>query len=316
MSQEIIKTLKQNKLYEESPIDVDACNLVDKFFNTYTFNPTNKQKIPSDIIRDDKGRIILNSIPFIVSNKPANKNRDNKWVILNNGTKLLLKGARKEKYNVIELVLMYFLKQMNVNTANYDIAVLDDKEFLVSPSFLRNNEQIILPYSTTPKISDEYENAKKYKGEVQLLKTFFLDRIYGNIDRFPCNYGLITGGYNNKLEKGLRVCPLFDNAEECGIFIREDKYGYDFFPYVDKENDSSSNKVFNHLLGYEGVMHWIKAVSKRTSLHDAAEKLYKEKKIYVDNDVYEKMEKFFSDSQKIINEELKNKGKSLRISLT
>lgn len=307
MEDKIIEILKQNKLYENtSSIDVKACCLLHEFFNTYTFNSTNHQKLPSNITRDDKGRIILDKIPFITSNKGHN----NKWIILNNGTKLLIKGQRKKEYNLIELTLMYFFKQMNVNTANYDIAMLNGQEFLISISFLRNNERITNNYLSVPKISYIYEKEKEYKGQTHALKTIFLDRIYGNINRFTNNYGLIIND-----DKTPRICPLHSNAKEAMTFIRDDIHQNNLFPYIDKENDSSCNKVINYLLGYEEIMHWVNQVSKKASLPNAAERLYKEKNVYVDKETYRKMENFFSDSEKIVNSELVSKGKSFKIKL-
>lgn len=314
MENKIIKILKQNHLYDETrALKIRDCNKLSEFLDTYKINHTNKQKLPNNITRDENGRIILDEIPFIPSNKKVDGRHKNTWIILNNGTKLFIKNDRKHYYNECELIIMYFLKSLNINCANYDIATFKNNELLISPSFLRNGEEIIKPFEEIPKLNEGYETLKAHNSEIHFLKTCFADRIYGNIDRFPLNFGIITGGKICNRNAQDRICPLFDNFDDNSTFFREEKYG--FFPYLDK-NILSCNEFINYLLEYEEIMHWVNGPLRETNLYNVVQKLCKEKNIYVDDETYSKFQNFFKDSETIINEELKNKGKSLKIKLT
>lgn len=111
----------------------------------------------------------------------------------------------------------------------------------------------------------------------------------------------------------MRICPLFDNVEDTLIFIREEKFG--FFPYLDDEIISSCSEIINRLLGYEELMHWACGPLKKANLFKCANRHFLEKGVSIDNKTYKEAESFFKDSEVIINEELKNKGKSFKISL-
>ncbi len=312
MEEKIIKVLKQNHLYDENNSPVFKINKEEEFFRTYKMNVSCKAKFPENITRDEEGRIILDEIPLIVSNKKEGGRGLNKWAILNNGTKLLLKSSRFSSYSKGELVIMYFLKSLNMNTANYDIVRLDNREYLASICFLRNDEKITNPFKEAPNIQEGYNLLKKDNISTHFLKTCFTDRIYGNIDRFPYNFGIISGGKLNGRDTQKRICPLYDNFDELSVFIREDILSC--FPGLDKE-DASCEEVINSLLSYEEIMHWAHGPLKNANLHTSVERLHEEKNIFMDSNLYDRMESFFKDSEKIINNELKNKGKKLRIRL-
>lgn len=303
MNQEIIKILKENNLYDSyNSLKKNSINKPDEFFKTYKINPTNKSRLPSDIIRDDKKRIMLDDIPFIVSNITVEGKTASNWLILNNGTKILIKDNVDINNNTSELLLMYFIKSLNVSSANYDIATLNDKEYLISINFLKNKERIFEVFKNVPTIDKGYEDLKIYGSNIHFLKTCFIDNITGNIDRFPKNFGVIVGGkFNFKTING-RICPLYDNADMNSLFFREDIFG--FCPSIGN-TFSSPNEIFNYLLSYEQINSWVNSSFKNANLYNAAQKLYKEKNIYVDNDLYKMFENFFKDSEYIINEELK-----------
>lgn len=230
----------------------------------------------------------------------------NKWLILYNGTKLLTKGKLSQTSIENELLIMYFLRALNINCTNYDIAKIKDQIYLICPNFLNIGEKILNIFNYPLDIDKLYNTAKNNHFEVHLLKTLFTDRIYGNIDRFPQNFGIILGNH----EKQSRICPLYDNGEDECIFYREDNY----FPYIeDEKNDSST--IFNYLLGYEEVMHWLNGPGKKANLYDVAERLKREKGFTIRDKTYTKFQNFFKDSQTIINDELKAKGKSFRMNL-
>ena len=100
MDDKIKTILKANHLYDKDNKKLENFNIthnkLDEFYDTYKQNHTNKQSIP-EVKRDKEGRIILEEIPFIVSNL---EDENINWLLLNNGTKLLLKKNRlkEERY--------------------------------------------------------------------------------------------------------------------------------------------------------------------------------------------------------------------------
>lgn len=312
MDDKIKTILKANHLFDENnnkeSFDVKF-NKLDEFYDTYKQNHTNKQSIP-EVKRDKEGRIVLEEIPFIVSNL---EDENINWLLLNNGTKLLLKKNRLKEENDFEVLMTYFLKQLDMRHARYDVATFKDEEYLVSPSFLKNKEKIILPFDKCPNIIEGYDKIKNYGGESFFLKTCFVDRIYGNIDRFPKNFGIITGAKINGRNVQERLCPLYDNAAKNSVLVREEKYG--FFPYIDNEITSCQD-IFSYLLEYEEIMNFTGKQLRKSNIYKALCEMQKDKKITMNNDYYNKIQNFFKDSEYLINNALKDKGKAFSIKLT
>lgn len=313
MDDKIKVILKANHLFDRDNKTIQnfdiGYNKLNEFYDTYKQNHTNKQPIP-EVKRDKEGRIILDEIPFIVSNT---EDLYISWLLLNNGTKLLVKGHRLKEENDFEVLMSYFLKQLDMRHARYDVATFKDEEYLVSPSFLKNKEKIILPFDKCPNIIEGYDKMKNYGGESFFLKTCFVDRIYGNIDRFPKNFGIITGGMVNGRNAQARLCPLYDNAAKNSVLVREEKYG--FFPYIDNEITSCKD-MFSYLLEYEEIMNFTGKQLRRSNIYKALCEMQKDKKIAMDNDYYNKIQNFFKDSEYLINGALKDKGASFSIKLT
>lgn len=312
MDDKIKAILKANHLFDENnnkeSFDVKF-NKLDEFYVTYKQNHTNKQPIP-EVERDKEGRIVLEEIPFVVSNL---EDENINWLLLNNGTKLLLKKNRLKEENDFEVLMTYFLKQLDMRHARYDVATFKDEEYLVSPSFLKNKEKIILPFDKCPNIIEGYDKIKNYGGESFFLKTCFVDRIYGNIDRFPKNFGIITGAKINGRNAQERLCPLYDNAAKNSVLVREEKYG--FFPYIDNEITSCKD-MFSYLLEYEEIINFTGKQLRKSNIYKALCEMQKDKKITMNNDYYNKIQNFFKDSEYLINDALKDKGKASSIKLT
>lgn len=154
---------------------------------------------------------------------------------------------------------------------------------------------------------------KEYNGETFFLKTCFIDRIYGNIDRFPCNFGVITGAKINGKNAQTRLCPLFDNVDLNSVLVREEKYG--FFPYINNKI-SSCQDIFSYLLEYEEIMNFTNKQLRKSNIYKALCEMEKDKKITMDNDWYNEIQNFFKDSEYLINNALKDKGKAFSIKLT
>lgn len=312
MENKIREKLIINNLYDEyNQLQIEKSNNPEIFLKTYHIDSEKEQKkiFMKNAPRDDKGFIILDNYPFIYSNK--RESRKTNWLLFNNASRVLLKTDVTLNMIEQELLIMYFLKSLNISCANYEPVIYKGEKYLATPSFLGLDEKIIKPsFSYELDIELAYQESKKYHNDIHYLKTIFSDRIYGNSDRFPFNYGIITGGkiYNqNKLPKN---CPLFDNAEH--IF---NPNGHKYFPRL--ENGSKDmGKIINYLLSFEEIMHWVIGPMKKTNLQDVANRLRKEKGFIVRDTTFNDFESYFKDSEKIINDELKNKGSNRRIKLT
>lgn len=308
--EKIKEILILNNLYDQNkPIDIEKSNNIETFFQTYHTDPEKKKgKILTEKAeRDENGFIILENLPFLYSNKIAS-NPTNNWILLNNGAKVLIK--QQEKIIENELLIMYFLKSLNVSCANYEPVLLNGKKCLATPSFLKPGEEIIMPFTNnTNNIELTYEEAKKYRNDIHYLKTIFTDRIYGNVDRGSNNYGIIEGKNFNK-RKQPKNCPLFDNGE-CIFRPRQ----HPLFPHLNG-GSRDINETISYLLTNEEIMHWVINPMKKTNLQTIAERLKREKGFIVSDITYNNFENYFKDSETVINEELKNKGSNKRIKLT
>lgn len=308
--EKIKEILLSNNLYDQNkPIDIEKSNNIETFFQTYHNDPEKKKgKILTEKAeRDENGFIILENLPFIYSNKIAS-NPTNNWILLNNGAKVLIK--QQEEIIEKELLIMYFLKSLNVSCANYEPVLLNGKKCLATPSFLKPGEEIIMPFTNnTNNIEVTYEEAKKYRNDIHYLKTIFTDRIYGNVDRGSNNYGIIEGKNFNK-RKQSKNCPLFDNGE-CIFRSRQ----HPLFPHLNN-GSRNINETISYLLTNEEIMHWVINPMKKTNLQTIAERLKREKGFIVSDITYKNFENYFKDSEAVINEELKNKGSNKRIKLT
>ena len=312
MDDKIKTILKANHLFDENnnreSFDV-SFNRLDEFYDTYKQNHTNKQSIP-EVKRDKNGRIILEEIPFVVSN--LEKENIN-WLLLNNGTKLLLKKNRDTNENDFEVLISYFLKHLDIKHAKYDVATFNGKEYLVTPSFLRNKEKVNLPFDECPNIIEGYNKMKKYGGETFFLKTCFVDRIYGNIGPNRLVNIKLTGAKINGKNSQTRLCPLFDNVDLNSVLVREEKYG--FFPYINNKITSCQD-IFSYLLEYEEIMNFTNKQLRKSNIYKALCEIEKEKNIIMNNDCYNEIQNFFKDSEYLINNALKDKGKAFSIKLT
>ncbi len=311
--EKIKEILISNNLYDQTkPIEVEKSNNIESFFQTYHADPEKKKGkiLTQNTERDENGFITLENLPFIYSNKIA-CNFINNWILLNNGAKVLIKHEYGDDADEIieqELLIMYFLKSLNVSCANYEPVLLNGQKCLATPSFLKPGEEIIMPFTNANNIELTYEEAKKYRNDIHYLKTIFADRIYGNIDRIPNNYGIIKESFMSK-RKHPRNCPLFDNGEL--IFSpRQDIY----FPHLNN-GSRDINETISYLLANEEIMHWVINPMKKTNLQTIAERLKREKSFIVSDITYKNFENYFKDSEAVINEELKAKGKSPCIKL-
>lgn len=291
--------LKENKIYNDYlPNSEILVNKPNVFFNKYKLNNTNVNNFPANITRDFSGAIILDEIPFIKENYP---DTDLFWIVLDNGSRILIKYTSEDKIEQ-EILIMYLLKALRIKCAKYDKVKLNGKNYLASLSFLAPNEKIVTNREILS-IDEGFNASKKTNSELHYLKTIFADRLYGNRDRFPNNYGIIHS-YNNPD----KICPLFDNGDFCFSEISDSR-----FPKINGKNDL--DVVMNYLLSNNEIMNWVENIMTNVNL----DKLYmqlEENKIKLSGTTYDNFKFYFKDVENIINDELKSKNESFRIKIS
>lgn len=302
MNEEIKRILKRNHIDTDEKLV--RINNEDAFLKTYKYNGSKKHTFPEDVKRDENGYLVLDNVPFLSYDTydTCQKCKKLHWILCNNGSKILVKSKDLSIYEN-ELLIMYFLKELNIKCANYDIASLNGEIYLTSTCFLRNSEYLFDTFSKPLNIETCFEESRMYKSEIHYLKTLFIDRILGNMDRFPYNYKMI-----NSTKGHVRIAPLFDNGEYC--FILDSC----FYPSVHEKNDI--DVVLNYLLGYDEIKDWVKKHLSSANLDKLVERLKEEKGIIVSNETYTNFENHFKDSEQMVNDELKSLGETFRISLT
>lgn len=290
--------LKENKIYNDYlPNSEILVNKPDVFFSNYKLNNTNINNFPTNITRDSNGAIILDEIPFIKENYP---DTDLFWVVLDNGSRILIKYTSQDKIEQ-EIFITQLLKELKIKCAEYDKVKLNGKSYLASLSFLAPNEKIVTNEEILS-IDEGFNASLKNNSELHYLKTIFADRLYGNRDRFPNNYGMIHS-YNNPD----RICPLFDSGDFCFSKISDSR-----FPKINGKNDLDI--VMNYLLSNNEIMNWVENIMTNVNLNKIYTQLI-ENKIRLSETTYENFKFYFKDVENIINDELKAKGKSPCIKL-
>ena len=68
---EIINILTENRLFNDRPSDISV-NKIDEFLKNYEINPGSYNPLPNNIKRNNDGYIILNELPYIISDFDTN----------------------------------------------------------------------------------------------------------------------------------------------------------------------------------------------------------------------------------------------------
>lgn len=126
MLEKVINILTDNNIYEnEAPLILSRSNNLEEFFNNFNIASFKNQKniFNQNIQRDKNGFINLEDFPFIYSNKIENVR--NSWLLFNNGARVLLKNDIENREIEQELMIMYFLKSLNIACASYEPVLLN-----------------------------------------------------------------------------------------------------------------------------------------------------------------------------------------------
>lgn len=291
----IRKVLSENKMLENEYLQ---SNEIQKFKEAYKLNVSNKNRFPKNIKRNKDGYIILDDIPFIMT-KAQNKEGHNNiyWLILENGSRILLKEVSYTEI-MSELLFKELAKKLDIQSANYDIGVLNNKVYLISPSFLRIGEKLVDYYNLSfnnyeVDVKELTTKAKEIKQDLFVRKMLTIDMLTENEDRFPNNFRTIQS------RKNIRICPLFDNGLARGTF----KFNT-IIPSIDGDTDLTY--VFSYLMQNEEYKLWVINKILNKNLYDLNEKIRLERGIYVDEDITLSFEESIDNGKVILLDALKN----------
>lgn len=293
--EKIIKILEENRLYDDCPIYVKV-NKKDDFLKNYKINNTSYNPLPSNIKRNNDGYILLSELPFIISDLDTNTRRKAFWILLDNGSRFFIKTEDDDEMEN-ELLFKELAKILNIPCANYDIAILGDKTYTISNSFLGIDDFIFDYYELNKYQHQEYvdidkllDKAKEINQDLFLRKTLVIDGLVKNVDRFPKNFRTIINNGQNI------ICPLFDNGLRVKALVTE--------PYIN--NSSNFNTIIEYLMQDNNFKNWIYNYIINKDIPDIRQIIQNEKNIYIDDKTYDSFLTYLNEGKAIIKQAYKN----------
>ena len=293
--EKIIKTLEENKLYDDNYDEVYV-NKIRDFFDSYHVNKSSKNKLPHTIKRDNNGFLVLDNEPYIISDLKTDGHSEAFWMLLSNGSRVLLKQADYEEIQN-ELLFKYLCKWLDIPCANNDVTVFQGNVYLLSPSFLSLDEFLLDYYEVRGKqsiqVKDLVEKADKINQDAFVRKALLVDILTDNQDRFPKNFKVIKG------KKNIRICPLYDNG-----MLRECKKYSSVLLFAKESTDNYD--IISYLLKNESFRNWClkKLISK--PYPDLRKTIYQDKGIYVDDEINKAFNKDVKDGISLVLDSIKN----------
>lgn len=292
----IVKTLEENRLFEDNYDEIISNNL-NKFFENYKLNKSNNNPLPQNLKRDDNGFIILDNEPFIISNLKTDGHNENQWILFNNGSRALLKNIYYDEI-CMELLFQELANVLNIPCAKYDVVTLDGNPFLISQSFLSLDEYLFdyynVEYKTFIDIETLIEDSKKIDQEKHVRKTIFIDLLTNHIDRFPHNFKVIIHNGNKK------ISPLYDN----GLCCIGHKYKRSFVLLWYKDSIEPSD-IIEFLISDKDFNDWVLKYINYINPTYFEDKIKQEKGIYIDDEMKELFTKNVKENQNLVKEILK-----------
>lgn len=286
----IINILTENRLFNDRPSDISV-NKIDDFLKNYEINPGSYNPFPNNIKRNNDGYIILNELPYIISDFDTNTRNESFWMILENGSRIFVKDCDYFNEMEHELLFQELAKILNIPCASYDIALLNDKKYLISNSFL-GIDDFIYDYYNLERYKKQYYvdieklliDAKKINQDLFLRKTLTIDGLVKNVDRFPRNFRTIISNGEN------RICPLFDNGLKDKATITETFIG----------TKSSFDSIIEYLIQDKNYLNWLKSYVLNQRIPNIKRIIEQEKKIIIDDNTYDIFEENLYEGKKLI----------------
>ena len=291
----VINILEENRLFDDRPDEIHV-NKISDFFNNYKLNPTGYNPFPNNIGRNSDGYIILNDIPYIISDLDTNTRKNSFWMILENGSRIFVKEAEDDEMEN-ELLFKELCKILNIPCADYDIAILNDNKYLVSNSFLGIND-IVYDYYGLDNHNGKYyvdvdkmiEKAKKIDQQDFFNRTITIDGLVRNVDRFPKNFKTILSNGENK------ICPLHDNG------LRDKKRIT--MPFIG--HSASFYNILEYLMQDDAYKKWVEQYVLNQRIPNIKKIIRNKKNIYIDNKTYDIFETNLNEGKQLVKEVYKN----------
>ena len=291
----VINILNENNLFDNNPEKIQVNKIAD-FFNNYKINPTSYNPFPRNIKRNNDGYIMLDELPYIISDLNTHTRKTSFWMLLDNGSRIFVKEAEDDEMEN-ELLFQELCKTLNIPCANYDIALLNDNKYLVSNSFLGTEDIVFNYYGLTNCGNKAYVDideilikAKKINQDLFFRQTLTIDGLVKNVDRFPKNFRTILG------KTGNRICPLFDNGLRDKARIT--------MPFIG--NSASHYKILEYLMQDESYKKWVEQYILNKKISNIKEIIQTEKKIYIDSKTYDTFEINLEDEKQLVKDAYKN----------
>jgi hypothetical protein len=203
-----------------------------------------------ELYRNKDGYIDLDKSNYNGFEEEIKGKRKKKWVLFDDG-KVLFKETFPYSYeHYSELVSCEVSKQMGIETAEYDLAILNGKKGVISYNFLKSNETLISGAMILNHIQEIYKENNKnvvltnnicdisiaiqmyvsnsdYCDRIlfDLCKTYFLDLIMLESDRHTRNWSIIFNGQYSRLaprydsgsivRTNRQISSIVQHANEC-----------------------------------------------------------------------------------------------------
>ncbi len=203
---------------------------LESFCDTYTSTPRNLKNV--NYKRNQYGHAILEPKDYLLTNIPATQGtREGKWYLLSNRTRVFIKNVCSIREAYSELVSEEIAKQMKIPAASYDLIDMGGLLKIASVNILETGEELIHGFDilNDSKIKDiglicnglsrklKRDYPQMSSEDIQNIKEDFLkitifDKIIGNWDRNPGNWGLIIS-----TDGKIRLCSEFDNNRALSL---------------------------------------------------------------------------------------------------
>lgn len=293
---DVVKVLEENRLYDDNYAKVYV-NRPKEFFKNYKINKGSINKLPLSIKRNNDGFLMLDDEPYIVSDLPTDGHEEAFWVLLSNGSRVLIKKVNDTEIQN-SILFKYLCKWLDVPCANDDVVLYQGKVFLLSPSFLSIDEYLFDYYDVEEKvrlkIDKLIDKASLIGHDFHVRKMLAVDMLAQNQDRFPNNFKVI------KNKSKMRICPLYDN----GILdINHDKVLFKTLFIINAS--TSDDDVFYYLMENDKFRWWCLKKIVTSEMPNLKEQIYHDKKIYIDDEVFNSFNKSVNDGKALILDNLK-----------
>lgn len=265
---------------------------LEDFCDTYTNSPHDVKSL--NYKRDENGHIILEPKDYLITNIPFRGSREGRWYLLSNRTRTFIKNicVMREAYS--ELISEQIANQMGIPHATYDLIKMGGLLKIASINILEHGEELLHGHDILPVpsvkdtnyicnsisiiLKSQYPSMPKEqikRIQEDFLKINLFDKIIGNWDRNPENWGLIISSNVKKI----RTAPVFDNNRA----LNTKKFQYDKDMQVNGKSDIIT--LLEYCLDFftdrNEFLEFVQSSVRNISVRKAAEDIKMQKGIIV-----------------------------------